>query len=59
MILGKIRSCPYLGRPSLSSPMGFSENHSGPFGIRDHETDWLTLEDALSRAHSPRRSIER
>jgi hypothetical protein len=42
-----------------SSPMVFSENHGGPIGIRDHETDWLTLENALVRASSPRRKIER
>jgi len=36
-----------------------SQQNSGPCGIRDRETDWLTLENALPRASSPRRSIER
>jgi len=40
-------------------PMVFSENHGGPCGIRDHETDWLTLENALPRASLPRSKIER
>jgi len=38
---------------------GFSENHGGPCGISSHETDWLTLENALPRASSSRRRIER
>jgi len=49
-----------LGTPfSRILPACFSENHGGPCGIRDHETDWLTLENALPRASSPRRTIER
>jgi hypothetical protein len=39
--------------------MDSSEDHSGPCGIRDHETDWLTLENALPRASSLRRRIEK
>jgi hypothetical protein len=39
--------------------MVFSENHGGPCGIRDRETDWLIHENALVRASSPRRKIER
>ena len=36
-----------------------SQYSSGPCGIRDHETDWLTLENALPGASSPRGRIER
>jgi len=35
------------------------EKEYGPCGIRDRETDWLTLENALNGAPSPRRRIER
>ena len=36
-----------------------SQQNSGPCGIRDRETDWLIHENALVRASSPRRKIER
>ena len=34
---------------------GISQQNGGPCGIRDHETDWLTLENAPVRAPMPRR----
>ena len=40
-------------------PIAFSQVLGGPCGIRGHETDWLAPQNALVRASSPRRKIER
>jgi hypothetical protein len=42
-------------RVRVVTPVG----KSGPGGSRDHDTDWLSLENALPRTSLPRRRIER
>lgn len=39
--------------------LGDSQQKNGPCGIRDHETDWLTLENSIPRKTMPGRLIDK
>jgi hypothetical protein len=52
----------YLIQVSVREYQGFVAavfSHGGSCGIRDNETDWLALDNALVEASSSRRRIER
>lgn len=42
-----------------SGILGDSQQKDGPCGIRDHETDWLSLENSVPRKSMPGRPIEK